>query len=325
MNRHCVLTFDYELFLGEETGTALRSIIEPTDRIIELFKKHESKGIFYVDAGYLLKLKEYNHSDLEAIGNQLRELISIGSSVELHIHPQWLDAVFDGDNWSFSSFDKFRLHSLNSDRLTCYFLQCKQVLEETSGAPVRGFRAGGWCLQPFKEIGEAFDKAGIVLDSSVTPGLVKNNLPHHYYNYSGVIHDNVYRFESDPCEEVIKGKFRELPVTTHKIHGMTLFLNALMLRKYNNRVFGDGRGLYKADGLAKKFRRIFAYNMRTLSVEGMFPALFRYEYEKQVKNTNCLPCLVMHPKTISELALMNLEYVCRTSSTLSTAEVLDRS
>lgn len=324
MKRDCVLTFDYELFMGDNPGSALHSVIKPTNRIIELFKKYDARGIFYVDAGYLLKLREYEHPDLQLITRQLRQLVEMGSSIELHIHPQWLDAIFDGKNWSFSSFEKFRLHSLDSTLIGSYFSDCKEILEDISGVPVSSFRAGGWCLQPFDQISVLFERSGIKLDSSVIPGFTKNDLPHHYFDYESVGCLNIYKFDSDPCVESETGRFVELPVTTHRIHGMTLFINTFMLKLYDNRLFGDGIGLYKSDGLCKKLRRVFSYNMRTLSVEGMFPKLFCHEFERWIQNKECLPCLVMHPKTISELALINLEYVCRTSNMLNTTDVLER-
>ncbi|WP_261903498.1 polysaccharide deacetylase family protein [Vibrio fortis] len=324
MSDYSVLTFDYELFLGSSTGSVKNSLIKPTDRIIDIFQKYNARGIFYVDAGYLLKLKEYNSPDLDLIKNQLRTLIDIGSSVELHIHPQWIDAELNEGVWTFTSFDKFRLHSLERSELTSYFIKCKDTLEELTGKKVRSFRAGGWCLQPFEHVVEAFEQAGIELDSSVTPGLEKNNLPHHFFDFRGVDNRGVYRFENDPCVEVLSGNYQEMPVTTHKLFGVTLLINAILLKFYDNQIFGDGRGLYQPDTLKNKFFRIFKTNIRTLSVEGLFPLLFNRVLKVELnKNRNPL-CLVMHPKTLTELSLRNMEYICKITTTLNIEKILDK-
>jgi len=53
-----LLTFDLELFLGNKIGTVENCIYKPTLEILNILKKYQIPGIFFVDAGYLLALKE---------------------------------------------------------------------------------------------------------------------------------------------------------------------------------------------------------------------------------------------------------------------------
>lgn len=72
-----LITFDYELFLGERSGSAQECLISPTDIIMESLKKFDLKAYFFVDTVYILKLKEeaLKHSlakaDLDRITTQL--------------------------------------------------------------------------------------------------------------------------------------------------------------------------------------------------------------------------------------------------------------
>lgn len=315
-----VLTFDYELFLGTKTGSVEKSIIQPTNLILEVFRRHNAKGIFFVDAGYLLKLKEYEHPDLLKIKKQLKDIIASGSSVELHIHPQWLDARWKGTEWHFDSFERFRLHSLPEPQRTDYVLNCVEILESITHKKVTAFRAGGWCIQPFSDLFNSLKRAGILLDSSVTPGMMRDELPHHYYHYQNTPDKTHYRFVDDPCSEDNNGPFIEYPVTTHYIHGLVLFFNTLMMKNCDNNIFGDGKGLYSSDSLWKKFGRIFTHNLRTLTVESLHPRLFKRIYGEITCSQTA--CLVMHPKTLTKMALDNLDYVCKTSKTANTDDLL---
>lgn len=60
LSNDVVITFDYELFLGVDSGTAEKCIIKPVNYILEEFEKYNGKGIFFVDATYLLTLKICN-------------------------------------------------------------------------------------------------------------------------------------------------------------------------------------------------------------------------------------------------------------------------
>ena len=52
------LTYDYELFFGEPTGSVEKCIIEPTNLLREIAKRTGIKMIFFIDVGYLKKLNQ---------------------------------------------------------------------------------------------------------------------------------------------------------------------------------------------------------------------------------------------------------------------------
>lgn len=322
MINKCLLTFDYELFLGDSSGSVSKSLIEPTNKILDVLDKKESKSVFFVDAAFLIRAKETAYEDYLLIKKQLKRIISQGSEIQLHIHPQWLDSCVEQDFWYFKSYERFRLQSMKVDEAVEYFCKCKSFLEEMAEIEVNVFRAGGWCIQPFDVFYEAFLKSGIKIDSSVTPGLIKNELPHHFFDFTNNCCASLYKFSTDPTREDTNGPYIECPVTMHSMHGTKLALNSILLKFSNNKLMGDGKGLYRMDSFDKKLKRLFLNNTRPFSVESLHPVIFQSELRKILGKENELINLVMHPKTFTEVALLNLEYICGRVKTITFRELM---
>ncbi len=315
-----ILTFDYELFLGNDSGTALKSIIEPTDKILKLLKENGAKAIFFVDAIYLLALKKYSSKDLELISNQLKQIVKLGSSVELHLHPQWLDAKPKGNRWVFESFEHYRLHSLSKEKIEQLFVDGVEILEEITEQKVKAFRAGGWSITPFEVLKDAFLKSGIVIDMSVCPDFYKKELPMHYYDFIDVPNIEYYRFSDDVSKVNKSGKFLEIPVTTYTMFGIDLAINNILKKLKKDRVFGDGKGLASANVQGNIFKRLFQKNLRRATIEGQSSYLFKKSLKK-IKERELLS-YVMHPKTLSSEALTNLEFLLKNFETMNIEELL---
>ena len=43
LNKKLLVTFDLELFLGAKSGTLRKSIIEPTQYVLDILEKHKSE------------------------------------------------------------------------------------------------------------------------------------------------------------------------------------------------------------------------------------------------------------------------------------------
>ena len=163
-----------------------------------------------------------------------------------------------------------------------------------------------------------------MLDSSVVPGSYKDERPHHYFDCRHAPSKAIYRFSDNPVKEDPEGDYIQCPVTTHAMYGMRLVLNTILLKFSNNKIFGDGKGLYKDDSKVKKIQRIFQFNTRPLSVESLHPLFFKTEVNKLLRQNREFLCLVMHPKTFTEVALDNLDYICSQLHTISFEELLER-
>lgn len=106
-----------------------------------------------------------------------------GSDVQLHLHPQWLDARPCDGKWQLN-FERWALSSLDRRAIADSLARGKQYLESLL-RPVRPqyrtvlFRAGAFCIEPAANAIGALAEAGFLADSSVTKGLYDSR----YYDY----------------------------------------------------------------------------------------------------------------------------------------------
>ncbi|MEO8762224.1 MAG: hypothetical protein ABI388_11860, partial [Bacteroidia bacterium] len=170
--KHLLLTFDYELFLGSKSGSTKNCILLPTSKILEILETYQIKNaIFFVDTTYLLRLKEIDNKeaqlDFKKISEQLIEMKNNGHYIFPHLHPHWLDAKYiEKDNhWDLSDTKKYSFSSLSAEEKSQIFTDSIKLLTEIVGPQeVLGYRAGGWCIQPFSDFELYFKKHNIQYD-----------------------------------------------------------------------------------------------------------------------------------------------------------------
>ena len=221
-----ILSFDYELFFGDKSGTVLKTLIEPTNKILDAMDSVGFKGNFFIDWQMLKYLKEENTertlSDYNLIKNQLKDMVRRGHRIELHIHPHWVDAKYNGDGtWNFSDFRHYCLNSFAPDEITDMFIEGTNLLESIAREiipdyKIVAFRAGGWAVQPFKLLVDGFHKTGIKIDSSIMPGLGVLS-PHACIDYTTAKSPSCgfYKFKDNETVEE-EGEFLEIPISTCK-------------------------------------------------------------------------------------------------------------
>ncbi len=219
-NMQVHLSFDYELFFGEHTGTLQKCILEPTQQLLELAEKNKIPLIFFVDAGYLVQLKNHSqHSqckaDLEKISAQISKLSAAGHQIALHVHPHWEDCKFDGEKWIIDT-KRYKLSDLSKEEASQVISKYAKALFDMTGAICTAYRAGGWCVQPFTHIKEALKQNGITIDSSVYFNGYHDS-PAHSYDFRTAKDKAEWKFENDPCTEDPSGSFKEISITPDKI------------------------------------------------------------------------------------------------------------
>jgi len=323
-NKPIILTFDYELFLGANSGTAERCVLQPTNRILDLFERYSACGVFFIDATYLLTLAKCDHRDLTLIASQLQRMIRLGCNVELHLHPQWLDAYpLDSERWTFHKFDRYRLHSLQEGEISHLFTAGLNILhgivrDVNPAYTVSGFRAGGWSISPFEKLRALFIENRIIYDSSVSPGWYRNALPCHYYDFRDAPRNlPIWRFQDEPCNVDERGRFVELPVTTYEANLADLVINRWALRNID--YCGDGAGL-ATRGMLESIRKAKLFTTKQLTVD----MCSKYLFMKSLEATkDKLRVFASHPKTLCEVSFLNLEYLLANYRTASPGEAIE--
>ena len=190
-----IITLDYEIF-GNGTGDVIKHIIQPTNRLLEICDRYNAKLTIMFEIGEYWafkeaesedKLENLNYSPSELMEKQAKDAIKRGHDVQLHLHPQWIGSEYINGYWKLN-FDFWRLpnlpHGLGSKddifSIKGALHKGKTDLEKmlrcvNDNYECIGFRAGGWCIQPEKDVISAMKDVGIKVDTSVFKGGYENS------------------------------------------------------------------------------------------------------------------------------------------------------
>lgn len=306
-----LLTLDYELFFGSNTGTLQKSIIEPTNKLLKVLNQYNVKATFFVDSGYVLKLKEYRkefkilENDYKKIISQIRYLHQNGHEIALHIHPHWEDSFFDGNKWVLN-VKRYKLHDFNKDNIKRIVFEYKNVLEEIIDDKIITFRAGGWCIQPFDKIKDALKESGIKIDST----LYKNGLSEsetHYFDFRNMPDKDFYKFENDPLVEKQNGSFTEIPISSIEISPFFFWKFAFfkIFGKEKFKSFGNGKAIERSK--LNKLKLMLTFSNSVVSIDGYKSTLLEKAYKNYKKTRLNNFVIIAHPKALSEFSLVKLE------------------
>ena len=103
---HIIPTLDYEIF-GNGKGDVKKHMVNPTKEITSIFDKYGVKYSIMFEYMEYKKFKEYDkqlskdlgYSPYNLITKQLTRLSKKGHDIQLHIHPQWLNARYKDNKW----------------------------------------------------------------------------------------------------------------------------------------------------------------------------------------------------------------------------------
>jgi hypothetical protein len=314
--RKLLLTFDYELFLGKRSGSVEKSLLAPTQLLLELLKTHELKNaIFFVDTAWLYRMQQQGEckSDLDKILKQLGLIVQEGHFVFPHIHPHWLNAEYlpQLNQWCLDNYSKYRFHHASKEERILLFTHAAELLagvceKDTRHFSLIGYRAGGWSIQPFSDFREYFIQHGITHEFSVVKGF-RNISQAQYFDFTSCTGADIYRFDEDPCIEKNDGPFREYTISTLPVPLVTRVLNKIWnkyLWKTGNRSMGDG---LSASVTAETGRKTgndsgASSNRDMLSIESLTLPMLPL-YRKHI-DRNPYTHFISHPKMLSRHNLM---------------------
>jgi hypothetical protein len=309
-----VLTIEYELFFGSDSGTVENSMVRPMRKLLNILSRHGMKCTVFWDVMHYVKLCQLSKEapalsiDRDLIEKQIHYILALGHDVQMHLHPHWLDTTWDGSHWSFN-YQRYTIQKLSTQPnvndpntlMGCITL-CRQTLEQVCrkvdpSYRVKAFRAGSNSVVPFSALAEALEKNGIYIDSSAAYGMVrqKSFAP---YDFSKMSQQLFYRFNESPLDNDHEGKFYEFPVETIKM--------PFIIRYYLDQVkrikyiypgrYGDGLGL--GTKMAKEewqMRDFITPKYIKLSPEESFPEEWNYLLSKSRNNG----VMVLQPKNMS--------------------------
>ena len=318
---YVVITADYELFFGSETGTTKNCLIVPTEMLRETLRPFGAKMTLFVDILYYKKLCDEGRrtphllEEAGAIKRQIQSLAEEGHEIALHVHPHWLDARYEGNHWVLP-LHRYRLHELSQEKdLSSWetIIGCLTLSRELLESIVReaetdyraaSFRAGGFCLQPFRDVREAMESNHLWIDSSVFPE-GKCHTHELNFDFRNCPRRPFWRFEQEVSEENEEGDFLEIPIAAVSVsYGHRLY-HALLRRQGKPWLrYGDGKTMAIQDR-SRPTSTVYL-NYESMTFKEMFHLfnryLTRYGSDKKV------PVVFLgHPKAISKRSIHELE------------------
>jgi len=317
--KQIILTIDYEIFLGEQTGSVQSCMIQPTQKLSEYLSLNNSKMTVFWDILHFYKLLELENkfpklkNDRIAIQNQIISLAKNGHDIQLHLHPHWLDAKYTEGSWKFT-YNRFKLHSLSktNDRkdintiLGCITIS-KNLVEKIVGDVDKNFkvfcfRAGGYLIEPFDIIKKALFENNIYIDSSVCPEL-ENDGNIFSYNFKKYPNDTVYRFEKNISKIDKDGKFVEIPIYSIRVPFLIRLYFLLLKRiKYKSiESVKKGSGSSNSKGKKKsRFQKVKFFltskKFQKLTTDNSFKEKYNYILKRAKNNST----QILHPKMLNE-------------------------
>lgn len=306
-----LLTLDYELFFGARTGTPQVSMIRATDRLLAVLDEFQAKAVFFVDATYLVRLREYSHlfpdlkKDHRELVRHIRMLEAQGHQIQLHIHPHWADSYFNGRHWQVNT-QRYRLGDWRHEQVLQMVSRATDELNRHLLNRAFVFRAGGWCIQPFGRVRQALLENGIHTDSTVFRG-GRCHSSSHCFDFSEAPQLNSWRFDEDPCRRSSSGVFTEIPISSVRVSPAFYWrfaLNKLFGSRKLHRSFGDGTPI--KNSRADTLRMLTKNSHSVVSVDGYKSSLLQESYQVAAREGRGYFVVMGHPKALSEFSLNNI-------------------
>lgn len=292
-----VLTNDWEIF-GDGTGDYFEIQHKPLANLLQMMKVFDAKITIMAEVGqqfaHISVSDKFNWAKEISVSWEeiLKEVIKSGSDVQLHIHPQWLNADFVNGKWLLD-MEKWAIASLDKGTIETLIFKGKNYLETLlksvkSDYQCIAFRAGAYCIQPSQLIIEKLIKAGIICDTSVTKGMINDG----FYDFSNA-HSNILPWMSSEKSVTEQGnsKLMEIP-----IYSKSLLLSKI-LEKFLPALFY--KSIYHLN-VAKYELEWQKERERVKSIR--YPREQRFYKSKQKKN------LFFYLKTILQKTVIQLDY-----------------
>jgi hypothetical protein len=304
-----VLSQDYELFF-KDSGTIENCLIEPSERLLKFSRDRGLAITFFVDAGMLRCFDRHASSSTAirraaaSVRENLSRISGEGHEIGLHIHPHWEDTRWVDGRWRFAN-TRYQLRDFSDAEIADIFDQYFRVLQDLSLTPVRSYRAGGFCIEPFERLSAAMKAHGITIESSIIPG-AKLVDADKGFDFSSLPDRAWWYFAKTPLRPEKAGAFIEIPVTPCTVP------RSYYWRQLVRRLFGSAGSSKSGDGTARSIgkieavrRLIGASRTSELSIDGpKAPMLLN---DRTLRQSRPYWHLMGHPKLLAEHSLPDLQ------------------
>jgi len=149
---HLVLTDDWEL-RGDGSGDMRHMQFVTIQKLVSIYNEFGLKGTFMAEVMQQLQHRRFGklHPELAGLADEwdetLRGVYSQGHDVQMHVHPQWRDAVYQDGRWILTA--PWSMADCSASDSREMLGQAKRYLEDLlrrldSSYRCCAFRAGSW-------------------------------------------------------------------------------------------------------------------------------------------------------------------------------------
>ena len=276
-----IITIDYELY-GDGSGDVFETMINPTEFFLELCKKHQIRSTVFFEVVEYLKLQEewdkgnamgYVSNPAQAIKDQIIKAYNEGHDIQLHIHPQWVNATYQEKGWLVDNrYWRMPQVPLNPDNdfplgLEELIKLAKNAIEDIlrpidSSYQCNIFRAGGFNIYPSEQIIPILRRNGFVADSSVFPGAYERSELSNF-DYRNISNSVPYWWIDNSVTEIADSSrdFLEVPVFAKKMTRIKKYdqnrIKIALKNKKSNLNKIKGKVSKEKQGISQKIRYFF--------------------------------------------------------------------
>lgn len=320
-------TFDYELFFGENYYSEDKVLFEPTEKLMSVLNKNKVSGTFFADVCSIPANKKIgNKHYTDSFTEQIKKLSQNGQDVQLHIHPHWLTSRQIDGKWEFDS-SHYMIHSFGFDSNNSNSVQnivhngieyLNNTIDEVKpNYKCIAYRAGGFCIQPHKELVELLYDAGIRVDSSIAPYLTSGSKINYYDYRNRSVKGNWWlSSNSEWWEDGKEGqkKLMEIPIATIDKNPIYFGFRRLINKSAIKLDLGEKRGSYlqlPVDSKPKFSLNEYLGGYNSISLDA-YKANFLYEKIRRLSKKynatkdDVMVAVIGHPKLITDTYLDNL-------------------
>lgn len=306
-----LLTLDYELFLGEKTGTIDACLIKPMSLLSEALLTCCGRFTIFVDATYLLRLSQLSSThpklqeNFERLVRHIQLLKSQGHDIQLHIHPHWSYSNYEDGCWA-TDLNHYKLKDLSQTEAIQLVKDAKELLDSIIGSKTKVFRAGGFSAQPTQLLTNIFKATGLVADSSVIPGTCYVSQQQEYDYRRAVTKNPIYTFNNDICIDMLNGEYIEIPISMYKVS--PIFHWKLVF----NRIAKQSKHIRYGDGISVKTQtnsilsRLFWWQNCHITIDGYKISFLKKAYRQAKKNDKDAITILGHPKLATPFSVEKL-------------------
>jgi len=180
---YLALTHDWEL-RGDGSGDIEQIQFAPLRRLLQIYEKFGARTTILPDLMQQIRFRrlEAEHPELKPLADSwdehVRDAFRKGHDIQLHLHPQWLNADYEKGHWH----PRGDWSILNYERDAAYEMLARgqQYLEALlrpidSSYRCLAFRAGALAAAPSPHLFESLATLGIEIDVSIAGGLFVNS------------------------------------------------------------------------------------------------------------------------------------------------------